>query len=291
VNPEVTISAKLQLGEGPSWDADAARLIWVDILGKELFVLQDECHHTFKLNDYVSAGVPIAEPGRILITLGVGVSLLDLRSGQIEPIALTDADPQSVRVNDAKVDPAGNLWLGTMSLEDVPSRGALYRLGPGRTMHKALDGISVSNGPAWSPAGNVMYYTDSPTASILSFDFDPVAGELIGKGSILIDTSPLSGIPDGMTVDAKGNLWVAFWDGGCVRCFSDRGELLDTIYLPVSRPTSCTFGGADLDILYITSARTGLALDALAAQPLSGSLFAARPGVRGRAEPHAKIHA
>lgn len=226
-----------------------------------------------------------------MIALGTGVSLLHLGGGQVESIASTDADPGSVRVNDAKVDPSGNLWLGTTSLEDLPNRGALYRLGCDRSMHKALDGVSVSNGPAWSPAGDAMYYTDSPTESILRFDFDPVAGEILGDGDELIDTSSLSGLPDGMTVDANGNLWVAFWDGGCVRCISAGGELLATIDLPVARPTSCAFGGADLGVLHITSARGWLAPEDLDAQPLSGSVFAVRPGVHGCLEPRAKIPA
>jgi xylono-1,5-lactonase len=143
-------------------------------------------------------------------------------------------------------------------------------------------GYRVTNGPAFSPAGDVMYHNDS--AGQVAYAFDIASDGTAGNRRNFLQFRESDGYPDGMTVDAEGCLWIAFWDGGCVRRYSPKGEWLETVELPVSRPTSCAFGGPELDRLYITSARVGLDADELEMQPNAGGLFMFVPGVRGLAE-------
>jgi xylono-1,5-lactonase len=141
------------------------------------------------------------------------------------------------------------------------------------------DGYRVTNGPAFAPDGQTMYHNDSARQIVYAFDLD-AGGKATGRR---VFSSFVEGesYPDGMTVDAEGCLWIAFWDGWCIRRFSPEGERLQEIAMPVQRPTSCAFGGTALDNLYITSARTGLNEEALASQPNAGGLFWLRPGVAG----------
>jgi sugar lactone lactonase YvrE len=186
-----------------------------------------------------------------------------------------------MRMNDGKTDPAGRFWAGTMRLDGRPGRGALYRLDGRDAATPVIEPVSISNGLGWSRDGERMFYIDSPTRIVRQYAFDAAAGAL-GESSILVDTSPYPGLPDGLAVDAEDNLWIAFWGGGAVRSFSGAdGTLLEVIHLPVTRPTSCTFGGRDLGRLLITTARAELSEAELAEQPLAGSVLTVEPGVAG----------
>ena len=140
--------------------------------------------------------------------------------------------------------------------------------------------MTISNGLEWSPDGSLMYYIDTATQGMDVFDFDLEAGHASGRRPF-IHFEASFGVPDGMTIDAEGYLWVAFYDGWAVRRFSPQGALDRTIELPAARTTSCCFGGADLDQLYVTSARDGLSHAQLAEQPHAGALFVIEPGVAG----------
>jgi len=275
--PEVYHRADAELGEGPCWDPDRGALIWVDILRREVHLSTPGDDRIHRTPDYVGAAVPAAD-GELLLAMD-GFAALDLDSGVIRPVAAIPRKP-SVRMNDGKCDPAGRFWAGSMHVDDVPGAGALYRLdGPGAAT-RVIDRVTISNGLGWSPDGAWMYYIDTPTRSVRRYEFDHETGEL-GTGAVLIDTSRHPGFPDGMSVDAEGNLWVAFWDGGAVRCFSAEGALLEELPVPVRRPTSCSFGGPELRQLLITTARRGLSEGELREQPLAGSVLVVEPGVTG----------
>jgi sugar lactone lactonase YvrE len=185
-------------------------------------------------------------------------------------------------VNDAKTDPAGRFWVGTMGLDDEPGAGALYRLEGDATLRKVVGPVSISNGLAWSADRQWMYYIDTPSRAITRFAFDLSTGELSDARTV-VDTSSYDGVPDGMAADANGCLWVAFWDGGGVRCFdAESGELITSVDLPVSRPTSCAFGGPELERLIVTSARRGLSESELRAQELAGAVFEVDVRVQGQ---------
>jgi sugar lactone lactonase YvrE len=275
---EVYVAAQAALGEGPCWDPGLGTLVWLDILGREVHVGD----RTYTTPDLVGAAVP-RRGGGLVLALGTRFATLDLEDGALRTLARVPADPALVRMNDGKTDPAGRFWAGTMALDGVRGRGALYRLDPDATPTEVLAPVSVSNGIGWSPDATHMFFVDSPTRTIVRFGYEVERGAL-GRRSLLVDTSGFAGMPDGLAVDADGNVWVAFWDGAAVRCFSGtNGALLDEIRLPVTRPTSCAFGGADLATLLITTARTGLPDAVLAAQPWAGSVLAVKRGVRGLA--------
>ena len=167
-----------------------------------------------------------------------------------------------------------------MALDESRGKGSLYRLDE-RGLERMLAPVSISNGIDWSPDGRTMFYADSLDYCVSAFDFDGESGEVGGQRA-LIGIDEADGLPDGLTVDAEGCIWLALWDGWCVRRYGPDGRLLAELELPVARPTSCAFGGADLCELFVTSAFTGLDDAARAAQPHAGAVFSARPGVAGR---------
>jgi sugar lactone lactonase YvrE len=280
VSVAVFCAAQATLGEGPCWVSELDALVWVDILERRVHVTADGSTRTFRTPAYVGAAVPRAGGGLLLAT-GCAFATLDLDDGVVREVARVPGDPAVIRMNDGKADPAGRFWAGTMQLDGAPDRGALYRLdGPGAAT-SMLSPVTISNGLGWSLDAERMFYIDSPTRTVARLDFDVEPGEL-GARSVLVDTSRFDGVPDGMAVDADGNLWVAFHEGGAVRCFAgEDGTLLEEVVLPVSRPTSCAFGGAGLRTLFVTSARDGLSEAGLAQEPLAGSVFALEPGVAG----------
>lgn len=229
----------------------------------------------------VSAIAPAARGGFIAAT-DHGLCWADPVEGRYELIAAPERHLPGNRSNDGKVDRVGRFWMGTMDDREEQATGSLYRLDPDLGWRQVDSGYRVTNGPAFSPDGRTLYHTDSALRTIYAFD-------LADDGTpchrhALARFKDEDGYPDGMTVDAGACLWVAFWDGWCMRRLSPDGEVLRTVEMPVARPTSCAFGGAALDRLFVTSARIGLNEKALAVQPLAGALFMLDVGVRGLPE-------
>jgi sugar lactone lactonase YvrE len=186
----------------------------------------------------------------------------------------------SMRLNDGGCDPAGRLWFGSMATDGQLRRASLYTLGIDYSLTRTLAPVSISNGLGWSPDGRTMYYVDTPTRRVDVFPFDPEAGAL-GRRRTLATIPSSDGKPDGLTVDADGNVWVALWGGAAVQRLTPAGRPTGRIELPTRNVTSCCFGGPGFEVLYITTARRGLSAQQLAAEPTAGSLFACRPGARG----------
>jgi len=277
---ELVLDARAKLGEGPSWDPATQRLIWVDITAELVhrFDPSSGDDERFDVGQPVGAAVP-ATDGRLVLAVSDGFAFLDPATGRIERIADVESDLQDTMMNDGKCDPAGRLWAGTKDAVDSRPIGALYRLGADHTPMRMLPGLTVSNGLGWSPDHERMYFIDSPTQRIDVLDFDLDAGEISNRRT-LAEIPKAWGLPDGMTVDEEGFLWVAFWGGSAVRRFDPSGALVATVEFPVSQVTSCAFGGEELSDLYVTSARDGL--PKRAKEPLAGGLFRLRPGVRGQ---------
>lgn len=273
---EVAVRARAELGEGPTWDAAAGRLIWVDILSCRVHTYDPVSgRRTVRTTEqHVGAAKPRAGGGLVL-NLRDGVGLVDPDG----TFRMLHHDPvPGRRGNDAAVAPDGSLWAGTMRYDEAPGGGTLVRLTGDGTAEVVLSGVAVSNGTGWSPDGRLMYYVDSPTRRIDVFDFD---GERITGRRPLARIEEGAGFPDGLTVDADGCVWVALWDGAAIRRYTPDGTLDRVLPLPVRRPTACAFGGPGLTDLYITTARTGLR----APHPLSGSLLVVRDAGRGLPSP------
>lgn len=185
-----------------------------------------------------------------------------------------------LRMNDAKCDPAGRLWGGNMTVERRPGACALYRLDPDGTVTTALGGVTLSNGLGWSPDGRTMYYIDTPLRTVDAFDFDLDTAALTRR-RVLVQFEEGVGNPDGMTVDAEGCLWVAMAHGSAVRRYTPSGQLDTVVPLPITKVTSCTFGGSAMDQLFVTTACVGLSEQDLVAQHLAGAVLCCEVGATG----------
>lgn len=272
------------LGEGPYWVPEDDCLLWVDIEGARLHRTYFPSRETVTDSPGpVSAAFP-AVGGGILIAGGAALTLLfpAERGGQwvARTIAEVPAARDGLRFNDAGVDPAGRVWVGSMRIPETEPLGELYRLDAGARLSPVVKNVTVSNGLGWSPDGSRMYYADTPLGRVDVFDYDPATGEAFARRPFA-DLSEAEGAPDGLTVDADGCVWVAMWGGSALRRFAPDGQPDAVLPVPVSQPTSCAFGGPGLADLYITTARVGLTEDRLAAQPLAGRLLHVRPGPVG----------
>jgi sugar lactone lactonase YvrE len=278
--PQPAIDAADDLGEGPHWDHRTGELLWVDITQGRIHAWSppDGSVRTESLDAEVSAVVPRAsEPGHVV---AAGHRVL-LRDGDRERVlAVVEEDLPDNRFNDGKCDPQGRLWAGTMSKTRANGAAALYRLVPGRELERVIVGTTISNGLGWNPPGDTMYFIDSTTQRIDAFDFDGATGEIANRRT-LVEIDPNDGLPDGMTIDAEGGIWVCLFGGGAIRRYAPDGTLEAAIALPTTNTTSATFAGPDLRTLYITTARHGLTPTQLATEPLAGALLTLDPGVTG----------
>jgi len=270
------------LGEGPYWRPEDEALLWVDVVGGLLHMTRVQLGETTTIElDPVSAAFP-AVGGGIVTAGGHRLTLRATRPGEGwagRTIAEAPAR-DGVRFNDASVDPAGRVWVGSMDIKEKDPLGTLYRLDTGGTLTPVVKGATVSNGIGWSPDGTRMYYNDSPLRRIDMFDYDQATGEAFG-GRMFADLSGADGFPDGLTVDADGYVWVAMFAGGALRRFTPAGHQDAVLPLPVSQPTSCAFGGPGMADLFVTTAYRDLSEAQRAAQPLAGRLLRLRPGPIG----------
>jgi sugar lactone lactonase YvrE len=271
------------LGEGPYWVPEDDCLLWVDIIGGKLHRTYFPSGETATMDlDAVSAAFP-AVGGGILTAGGSRLALhLPAERGERWTMRVIAEVParEGIRFNDAGVDPAGRVWVGSMHTDESEPLGALYRLDAGSVLTTVVKGVTVSNGLGWSPDGVRMYYADSPMRRIDVFDYDPATGEAFQR-RVFADLSAFDGVPDGLTVDADGYVWVATWGGGVLRRFAPDGTQDAVIEVPVSQPTSCAFGGPGMTDLYVTTASLGLTEAELSEQPLAGRLLRLRPGPVG----------
>jgi sugar lactone lactonase YvrE len=270
------------LGEGPYWVPEESCLLWVDIPSGLLHRTAVPSGETVTTEvAAISAAFP-ALGGGTLIAGGNRLALLpDSASGEGGTGRTVAEVParEGVRFNDASVDPAGRVWAGTMHTGETEPVGVLYRLDRGR-LTSVVTGVTVSNGLCWSPDGSRMYYADSPKRQVDMFDYDPATGEAFQR-RVFADLRGMGGLPDGLTVDADGCVWVAMFGGGALRRFTPSGQLDAVLPLPVAKPTSCAFAGPDLAELYVTTASVDLTDAERASQPLAGRLLRLRPGPVG----------
>lgn len=270
---------KAVLGEGPLWVADEQSLYWVDIKGSKIFRLDDSGEVQEWSTPVRVGSLALRRDGGFIAGTDRGIAEVDLDPPRFDLFCDPEADRPGNRFNDGKVDRHGRFWAGTMDDGESAALGALYRLDADRRCTRIDDGYRVTNGPAFSVDGTVMYHNDSGRQLTYRFDLD-TAG-VATRRQVFARFGEGDGYPDGMTVDAENCLWIAFWDGWCVRRYSPGGELLATVRLPVQKPTSCAFGGPALDRLFVTSASIGITGVELDAQPCAGGLFVLETGTCG----------
>jgi len=271
-------------GEGPLWVPEQNALYWVNILEPSLNIFSPDLQHNKVVRfPCMLSAVAHTKTDRMIVATQKGVQMLDLQSHQLTPFSDPEPRLSSNRLNDAKVDRAGRLWVGSMAIDGTPGHGSLYCItGDGSAV--AVDtGFAISNGIAWSPDDKLMYFIDSGRNQVFRYEFDLATGE-IGRRDILIEVPQEAGRLGGLTVDREGFLWIAHYDGWAINRYQPDGKIDRRIPLPVRRPTSCIFGGPDLQDLFVTSARIRLSSQRLSEAPLSGSLFRIRTESSGIAE-------
>lgn len=280
---QVAVKTSCMLGEGPFWDEKLQRLLWVDIVAGDIheWYTASSRHVVTHLPMQIAA-VTLDNSGLLIAASDRGIVQIDLATQAITPLVDPEAHLPNNRFNDAKCDPLGRFWAGTMdAVTQLPGAGSLYMLDNAGRLSTKISGVTCSNGLAWSADRQTFYYIDSPTRQVYAFDFEAYNGTLSNR-RVVIEIPASEGLPDGMTIDRTGMLWIALWGGWKVACWNPySGNKQDEILLPVSQVTSCVFGGADLTDLYVTSARTGLTEQEQRQQPLAGSLFVVRKVMPG----------
>jgi sugar lactone lactonase YvrE len=261
---EIVVRANAKLAEGPRWDALRRRLLWVDIEGCRLHIFESGEDRAIGLETMVGAAAPTSD-GAVLVALADRLALVDLAGESLQTLVGLPHGP-TVRANDGACDAAGRFWIGTMGLDDTAGAGALYRYDGG--LEPVLDGVTLSNGLGWTRDNTRMYYIDSPSYRVDVFDFDLAAGRVARRRPFVsIDES--DGIPDGLTIDDEGGVWVALYGGSCVRRYDENGLLDAVLEVPAKNVTSCCFGGDDGCSLFVTTAAP------------DGNVYVTQPGIGG----------
>lgn len=278
---DVALDRPCILGESPFWDAAEGALWWVDIRAPAILAwtpATGECR-SWTMLALVGSIVP-RRAGGLLVGLQSGFHFFDPRTQALETIAAPETQLSRNRPNDARCDRAGRYWCGTMEDYGENARGTLYRMDADRRL-EAIDGpFFVPNSICFTPDGTRMFFTDTRRGDILVYDYDTATGTRANP-RVLLAAGAAPGRPDGSTVDAEGCLWNARYGGGCVIRVTPDGRLDRIVEVPVSQPTSCSFGGARRDVLYVTTAAQRLTAEQRARQRYAGCVFALHPGTAG----------
>lgn len=278
---ELELQIQAGLGEGAIWNYDTQTLWWVDIEGRKLYIYDPATKENrgFNVIERIGTVVP-AYKGGAIIALENGIFHLDLASGKKTMICNPLENQDTIRFNDGKCDPAGRLWVGSMSLKFRKGVASLYAVEPDGSYREIFGGVTVSNGIVWTNDEKTLYYIDTPLRNVRAWDYEKSSGHISNERIVITIPEGMGG-PDGMAIDEEGKLWIAHWGGQMVgRWDPETGKLIGKVEVPAPNVTSCAFGGPDLDILYITTAG-GDNENILKDFPLAGSVFRVNPGVRG----------
>ncbi|HEX9449421.1 MAG TPA: SMP-30/gluconolactonase/LRE family protein [Dongiaceae bacterium] len=272
--------ARAQLGEGPLWSAREQAVYWVDIKGCVLnrYGL-DGTEQSWTMPDFLGWVVERQGQSGLIAGFRNFVGEITLSPFMIRERFKPEPRLLGNRLNDAKVDPQGRIWFGSMDDAEKQPSGSFYRLDLDFSFHKVDGDYICANGPTFSPDGKLIYHTDSLRNEI--YQFDVRADGTLGDKRLFARFDEKDGSPDGMATDAEGCLWVALWNGWGIARFRPDGTRDRFIPMPVGQVTSCCFAGDKLDRMFVTSARIGLTAEQLAKQPHAGSFFEVDPGVTG----------
>jgi sugar lactone lactonase YvrE len=280
ITAELASKLECDVAEGPFWDNSEHQLYFVDIVNKQIKIFSSSSTpvETIQFNQEISA-VFLDQKSDLIVAARDGIFAAS-RDGVLETsLAPIELERTSIRTNDAKCDASGRMWVGTMAFDFTPGVAALFSF-DSKVLKEVVPDLTVSNGIGWSLDKKTMYFIDSPTKRVDSFDFDIESGELRNRRPFVL-LSDLDAFPDGLTTDEDGGVWVALFGGGEVRRFDSQGTLTHIVEIPVKQVTSCCFGGADMSELYITTAQNGMDSDSLVREPLAGSLFRAKTAFKG----------
>lgn len=286
LTPFAILTVRNVLGEGILWDSRRQVLWWTDIQSRRLY-RHDWARGTRQILDAparVGSFGLVEGSERLITAFESGIALYDPYDQAVAWLARPENLDPAVRFNDGRVDRQGRFWSGTMVEGNrSAASGCLYSIDSKGGIRCHLTGVRISNGLCMSPDGRQLYFADSPTRTIRVFELNEPEGTL-GVSRIFAQT-PQGAAPDGAAIDADGCLWSAHWGAGCVVRYTPDGRIDRTLAMAASRPTCVCFGGPDLDVLCVTTARDGLSEAALLGEQNAGDVFLYRVGVRGLPEP------
>ena len=270
------------VGEGSFWDVDNQQLLWVDILNHKIYAFDPltKSNKGFDLGQDIGT-VVITESGLWAYADQNGVGYMNPKTGEISQAQQPEKNNPEIRFNDGKCDPRGTFWAGTMAYDCEDGAGTLYEFDSKGNTKKKIEGVTISNGLVWSGDRTKFYFIDSMTYQVHQYDYNENTGDIRNK-NIIASVDKNNGLPDGMAIDEDDYLWVALFGGSkVIRINPETGETVFEVLLPVPNITSCAFGGANLDELYITSANYLMDEEQLEQYPLSGCLFKAKVPFKG----------
>jgi sugar lactone lactonase YvrE len=278
--PKVVWELEAELGEGPVWVHRDRALWFVDIKTQQIhrYDPASEERSSWKTPEQVGFVFP-AERGGFVAGLASGLYHFDERTGVFDLVAKVETDKPDNRLNDGVVDPHGRLWFGTMDNKEKAKSGAFYCFANGEVRPTGIDGIAITNGPAVSPDGRILYFVDTLRGTIEAADIQGDGS--LGERRPFVKIDPKHGHPDGPTIDSEGCVWIALYAGWEARRYSPGGELVDTVRFPVANITKLAFGGDGLRTAFATTARQLLKPEDIAKQPEIGDLFAFAANVAG----------
>ncbi|HDZ45650.1 hypothetical protein LCGC14_0097650 [marine sediment metagenome] len=281
---KLAVDCRCMLGEGPQWDAINQRLYWCNILEKQLHWLTPATGESgqYALDHMVSLAAPL-EGGGLLLVGEDRLSRFDPVNAVVERFCDFETDNPITRSNDARIDRHGSLWLSSMGKKAEKGAGSLYRLHRGK-LTVLRSGLTIPNAICFSENGEFAWFTDTATGVVMRWTLDG-DGWPQGEPMPWADFSNAQGNPDGAVVDSEGCLWLALWGAGQVVRLNQDGQIIGRIALPVSQPSCPVFAGPELKTLYITTAQEGFSAEQLAQEPTAGSLYIAKTGIAGLAEP------
>ena len=269
--PRLVWDVQAELGEGPVWVGDA---LWFVDIKRQMIHRYDPAtgaKASWNAPEQVGFVLP-AEGGGFVAGLQSGLHRFDERSGDCSPIVAVEPERPTNRLNDGVVDPSGRLWFGTMDNGESSKTGSFYRFERGRLTPTGISGISITNGPAISPDGRILYWVDTVGGGIFACDL--AEDGTLGPSRDFVTIDPKDGHPDGPTIDSEGHVWISLYAGWEARRYSPAGQLVQTVRFPVANITKIAFGGPGLRTAYATTARQLMTPDDIAKQPLIGGLFA-----------------
>jgi len=270
------------LGEGALWNYKTQELYWVDIEKQILNIYNPKSKTNKSINMPSRIGTVVPVDSNVLLSaLEDGVYETNIKTGVSELFVDMNKELLGRRLNDGKCDPNGRFWVGSMHMEQEKGKAQLFMIDANKQLQVKIDAVTISNGIVWTSDKTKMYYIDTPTSEIKSYDYDNTTG-VISNEKMVVEIPESLGFPDGMTIDSQGMLWVGMWNGyGVIQFNPNTGKVMQRIKVPAQNVTSCAFGGENLDILYITTAQEGMTKKALSKYPLSGSIFKVKSGSKG----------
>jgi sugar lactone lactonase YvrE len=275
-----------EIGEGPLWHAGTDSVYWIDVGLKPLklfqFNISTQKTQVFQLPSRASS-IRLKKDGNLILGFQKGMAIFNINTYEITNLEVQGIDFSQERLNDSAADTMGRLWIGSFDRQLKNNIGKLYKIDSSLQAQSMEDSMMMSNGIAWSPDNKTLYFCDSRPGKIYAYDFDIEKGTISNKRTFM-DFVGRKGRPDGCAMDQDGFLWVAEIDAGQLLKIRNDSYVEEEIHLPVKKPTSLTFGGKDLDTLFITSMTFGLSEEEIRKQPLSGKLFCCKVKSKGMQE-------